>query len=415
MRFIRCKLSGIPVAILALALLATACGMSQQQEAKIRVVSSRAYKGHEDDSDSNNLVARFPDIVGTRIDDCQACHSAGTVKVARRGGSDYEMTLNPCSYCHLIPFPDPEITSGAPADFSETLNSFGTDYADRGRNVEAIKEIAVIDSDGDGYSNGAELEQLRYPGDAASCPGQETIPIMILEAADLEKMSTHRQLMMMNTHTQRFDDYALYDGVRIKDLLANLGVELTEEQSVTFIAPDGYALDYSAADINRQFPAGRWYPNLDFAGFDDPEQGFVKYPPTEMLPEGMVPGGDIPGEQWIMLATRRDGGELEMSQLEVATGRLKGEGPYRSVVPQGWIGSPGAPDRGTKYSPSGYNDGYDFDESKDHNSGLGVRGVMAMRINPLPDGYEEFDWKNGGFAYCGSRQLIVYGAGIDVK
>jgi hypothetical protein len=401
-------------ALLFCILLIMACGEQNQQNTK-SVLSSRAYKGHEDDTDSNNLVAGFSDIAGTRIDDCQACHTAGTVTVVRDQGKSFETTLNPCSYCHLIPFPNPEISTGAPAEYAETLNPFGAAYAEQGRDVDAIRKIADLDSDGDGFSNGAELTALRYPGDSTSRPGQATIPILTLEPEQLEAMSDHRQLMLMNAHTQRYDDYALYEGVRIKDLLAALNISLTEEQSVTFIAPDGYALDFSSADINRKFPSGRWYPDLNHDGFEDSEQGFVKYPPAELLPEGMTSGGEIPGEQWIMLATKRDGGPLVTSRLDVERGRLNGEGPYRSVVPQGWIGTPGSPDRGTKYSPSGYDDGYDFDESKDHNSGLGVRGVVAMRINPIPAGFEEFDWKNGGFAYCESRQLIVYGAGVTVK
>jgi hypothetical protein len=87
---------------------------------------------------------------------------------------------------------------------------------------------------------------------------------------------------------------------------------------------------------------------------------------------------------------------------------LNGEGPYRVVVPQS---RPGAPDRGSSF-PTDHNDGWDYDSGKDHNAGLCVRGVVAIRINPLPAGYEEFDWKNGGWALIEKRQLLVYGAGV---
>ena len=95
--------------------------------------------------------------------------------------------------------------------------------------------------------------------------------------------------------------------------------------------------------------------------------------------------------------------------LDPISGRMNGEGPYRLVVPQS---VPGAPDRGSKYSPSGYEDGHDYDDSKDHNAGLCVRGIVAVRVNPIPDGYEEFDWKNGGWALIERGEIIVYGVGI---
>ena len=57
-------------------------------------------------------------------------------------------------------------------------------------------------------------------------------------------------------------------------------------------------------------------------------------------------------------------------------------------------------------------DGYDYDDEKDHNAGLCVRGLVAVRVNPMPEGYEEFDWKNGGYSLLEKSQIIVYGAGI---
>ncbi len=55
-------------------------------------VSSRSYKGHEDDTDANNLVGAYPLLVGTRLDDCQTCHS-GTIEDGRLAGSA-------CDNCH---------------------------------------------------------------------------------------------------------------------------------------------------------------------------------------------------------------------------------------------------------------------------------------------------------------------------
>ncbi len=86
-----------------------------------------------------------------------------------------------------------------------------------------------------------------------------------------------------------------------------------------------------------------------------------------------------------------------------------GEGPLRIVVPQE---NPGKPDRGSKFSPSGCGDGFDFRADADHNAGSMVRAVIAIRIDPMPAGVEEFDYVNGGWAYVDAGQLILYGHGI---
>lgn len=42
-----------------------------------------------------------------------------------------------------------------------------------------------------------------------------------------------------------------------------------------------------------------------------------------------------------------------------------------------------------------------------------VRGVVALRVNPMPEGYEDLDAMNGGWAYVDAGQLVLYGYGID--
>ena len=48
----------------------------------------------------------------------------------------------------------------------------------------------------------------------------------------------------------------------------------------------------------------------------------------------------------------------------------------------------------------------------DHNAGAMVRGVIAIRIDPMPAGVEEFDYMNGGWAYINANQLIIYGYNV---
>ena len=111
----------------------------------------------------------------------------------------------------------------------------------------------------------------------------------------------------------------------------------------------------------------------------------------------------------MIIAFWRDGSVLDESYIDTSSGKLNGEGPYRFVVPQS---TPGGPDRGSKYSPSGYDDGWDYDDSKDHNAGTCVRGVVAIKLNPLPDGTEEPDWKNWGMSLIMNKEILVYGTGV---
>jgi hypothetical protein len=61
---------------------------------------------------------------------------------------------NNCNVCH-------EKASGGP------INDFGRDYASFNHVIEAVKGL---DSDGDGYENGDELEAGTFPGFASSYP-----------------------------------------------------------------------------------------------------------------------------------------------------------------------------------------------------------------------------------------------------
>jgi hypothetical protein len=117
----------------------------------------------------------------------------------------------------------------------------------------------------------------------------------------------------------------------------------------------------------------------------------------------------MPGELWVLLAWERDGEAIEPATLDVAEGRLRGEGPLRLVVPEA---KPGWPDRGSDFSPSGCGDGFDFREDADHNAGAMVRGVVAIRVDPLPAGLEEPDFINQGWALVEAGELILYGHGI---
>ncbi|MDD5224507.1 MAG: hypothetical protein PHE84_10985 [bacterium] len=392
------KLSWFGVAgILVLSLAIWQCGGDGND-----VVSSRAYKGHATDQDILNFVKQYPDTAGTRLDDCQTCHTSGTLTTATK--STFK---NACDYCHLIEYPDSDTTAtGAPADFADTLNDYGTAYLNAGRTQKAVKDIGTLDSDGDGATNDVEIAALRYPGDSASNPSQLVAAIKIVSMDELKAMPPHTEFLLANASKQATDEYASYTGVKIQDLLISLGVDITQVTGVTVIAPDGFTKDFDLKYITAAYPQGLYYAGLDIATLGS-TCGFVDYPPT--IPAG-VTGTVIPDEQWLMLAYEREGAPMEASYLDPAAGKINGEGPLRIIVPQA---TPGSPDRGSNFSQPSCNDSYDYSKNKDHNAGSMVRGVMAIRINPMPAGYEDFDYTNGGWAYIDAEQLVVYGFGIN--
>jgi hypothetical protein len=355
-------------------------------------VSSRSYRKHETDRDADNLVGAFPALVGTRLDDCQTCH-AGKIE----GG---DLVGSSCDNCH-------DLLLGATGHSSlETLNGFGRDYLDAGRSREAVKSIEGRDSDGDGFSNGVELSDGRYPGSGLSLPGQAVARTLILSMDEIKAVPSHSQVMLVNNTQQRFDDYVLYKGVKIADLLDVLEIDLSGATGITVIAPDGYMKSIPIDYVMRSFPQPLFYDGLD------PETrgascGFVRYP--EHRPTGVSSGSPLPGELRLILGYERNGVPLDPSTLVLPEGKITGEGPFRMVVPQE---SPGPPDRGSRFSPSDCRDGFDFRAKADHNAGSMVRGVVAIRIDPMQAGVEEFDYMNGGWAYVDAGQLIVYGHGV---
>ncbi len=365
--------------------------------------SSRAYVGHESDADMAGLIRQYPGAAGTRLDDCQTCHRGGVE------GTDTEREYSPCSYCHLIVFPNARYKTGVPEDYEATLNGYGLAYKKAGRTFEAFAAVAGLDSDADGHRNGAEIADLRNPGDPASRPGLPLAQTISFGWDEIRKLPVHSQFMLMNKTTQRLDEYVTYKGVRIIDLLAAAKVHLTGITGITVFAPDGYSTDYSLENINTPFPQGFYYDGP--LAFDDPDRTLLERPAA--VPPGVKNGKRIPGTPWLLLAYEREGALLDPSSYEQSTGRLVGEGPYRLVKPQrelkGDPAKPGRPDRSVNAKKFG--DGWDFSSRIDHNAGAGARGACVIRINPMPEGYEEYDWKNG-WPLIGEKKVVIYGYGV---
>jgi len=278
-----------------------------------------------------------------------------------------------------------------------------------GRSVAALAAIEPQDSDGDGTANAAEIEALRYPGLPASRPGQPLAPTVRITWDDLHKLPARRQFLLMNTTKEAADDYVNYMGVALLDVLKAAGIDFQGAGGVTVFAPDGYSIDVAMEDVLQPFPQGFFYaaPRA-FAGA---EKAFVKYPET--IPPGVRDGQKIPTAPWLLLAFEREGKPLDPSSYEKGTGRLTGEGPFRLIKPQreltGDPAKPGRPDRSMKSKT--YGDGWDFSSAIDHNAGACVRGACVIRVNPMPAGVEEYDWKNG-WPLIADRAVVIYGRGV---
>jgi hypothetical protein len=388
-------LFAVPVIILGLAWVLA--GFTEEK------VQSRAYVGHESDRDIKAFIQQYPKAAGTRLDDCQTCHRSGVKD------TDTEREYSPCGYCHLLQYPNPKYKTGVPKSFAETLNAYGLAYKRQGRTSEALAAIAGQDSDGDGFTNAKEIVDLRYPGEMASRPGQPLAPAVTLNWDEIHKLPLQTQFMLMNPSSEPFDEYVSYTGVRVRDVLQSAHIDLKGVTGITVFAPDGYSIDYTLDDVVNSFPKPFFY--ADPGKIQDNEKQFVHYP--EIIPPGVTDGKAIPNAPWLLLAFERNKKPLNPAQYEKGTGRLNGEGPYRLVKPQRNLtegtDKPGRPDRSVKSKTFG--DGWDYDKTLDHNAGSCIRGATVIRINPMPAGFEEYDWKNG-WPLVTKKQIVIFGKSV---
>jgi hypothetical protein len=387
-----------------------------------------------DDTDITNFVNIYPSVIGKRLDDCQTCHRSATLSCMGRS-----TIYTVCDYCHLIQYPSNAagcVDGATPADivpttYQDTLNPYGSDYLKYGRDRTALQYIDGFDSDGDGYANGVEIAALTYPGDPTSYPGLPQCPIIILNESEIKSITpTHGHLQLSNTSKQQFDSYDYYEGVKVQDLLnwlaANKGVDLTGLNGLSFIAPDGFekGFGYPGTLPSTSFtsPANAGILKL---GLDDASLGstcgFVDYPPAGYLTglsDGSTLGIHNGNEQWMMIAYNKNGAPLDTSYYDPTTLTLQGEGPFRLVVPQFQTSGGDSvlwPDRGSKWSgipACSATSQFDYRSSAIHNAGAMVRGLIVVRLEPMPTGCEEFDWENGGFAYIDDGELLIYGNGV---
>lgn len=354
---------------------------------------------HEGQDDAASFLSVYPDRAGTKLDNCNLCHVGGTA------GSK---TVGSCQFCH-----DVTKYGTIPGKYSSTLNAYGLDYKNAGRNAAAIKAIENLDSDGDGYSNKIEIAANRYPGDAKDDPTKVPAPSKVFTRGQLEKMPQHAQFMLMNT-TKSGDYYAEYSGVTLERLLKPL--MLPSATAVRAISPDGFSAFHplnpdpnpSYYHVFGEYPAAIYYyvPQADLA--KNPLCGWCDY--SAPSNEGRQNGQRIVNRHGLkmILAIKRDNQYLTPGILN-ASNKLDGEGPFRVVPPQK---KPGPPDQSTAASTTCPIAIWPADPNADRNAGFSTRTVTIIKVEPLPAGTTDPDLLEAGWPYADDQnpRVMIYGA-----
>ncbi|NLI83293.1 MAG: hypothetical protein GX443_16635 [Deltaproteobacteria bacterium] len=363
-------------------------------------ISFAAYH-HMGEGDSAKFLEVYPEREGSKLDSCALCHTGGK---RMQGGK--EVSLGSCQWCHY------KYGYDATGNIEETLNNYAKDFRNAGRDADALRAIAKLDSDGDGYKNDAEIAALRYPGDAADTPERVAAPYRIFTRREFERLPAkyrHSQCLLMNTHKSG-DFYAKYHGIVLGDLLE--GLMLESATGIQVIAADGWSqyhplfpdADPLLYHVFGDYPQAVYYYEEEADAAKNPGIGWCDY--SAACCAHLKPYRPIhnPRGLKLLLAFKRGGEYLNPGVLNEQN-KLDGEGPFRVIPPQK---NPGPPDQG---STSGYqNVIWPFDNDADHNAGFSSRTVTMIKVEPLPEGTTDIDTLEAGWEYVDANKVIVYGA-----
>ena len=373
----------------------------------IALVCYAAYN-HGGDTDSQIFRTVYPNTVGAKLDSCTVCHKGGSYT---SGGKT--TTLASCQWCH---YKTNYGADASEANLLATLNSYGLAYKNAGRNASALQAIGGLDSDGDGFTNLAEIVALMYPGDANDNPTTVPAPSRVVSLKEFEKMPQHAQFLLMNA-SKSDDSYSKYAGVSLENLVKS--IMLNSATGVTVYSPDGFAtyhpfspnIDPNSYHVFGIYPPGTFYYNE--------RADIAKYPPD---PPNYVMGGwcdyDSPSAAGrenetlifnpeglkMMLAFKRDGEYLSPGVLN-SQHKLDGEGPFRAVPPQK---HPGWPDQ--RSSSKNQNVIWPYNNNNDHNAGFSSRTVTMIKVEPLPPGTTDINTLEAGWPYVDQEKVMIYGA-----
>jgi hypothetical protein len=351
-----------------------------------------AYKGHGADKDVQALLEAHPDLRGTAADSCETCHRAGTV--AGPAHAPAPRRVSHCDYCHAVYGLDGK------GDIAATLNAYGLAYRAAGRGTAAVRTLAARDADADGAANEEELRQGTNPGEAASRPAAPLAPTRAYTPAELRALSpvVAARIFLNSTKSRTGDTYHDYRGNRLDQLLDAVGLA-PGATSVDLLSIDGYETTITLDEVRKGWPQAAIVPGLDAAGLGT--CGWVSYGPGAAKP------GDTLADARVLLAFEENGVAFETARLDPASGRIVGKGPLRAVVPQFEPGPPDLPEFADAACRGLVADGQRFHAAYDHNAGKSVSAVVAIRVNPLPAGTRDVDWRKETAA---AERVVIFGA-----
>ncbi len=357
---------------------------------------------HEGEEDADKFLSVYPDKAGTKLDHCALCHTGGSY-VNSKGKT---VSLGSCQWCHYTYKYD------GSGNILETMNSYGQDYHDNGKNAAAVTAIENMDSDNDEFTNIEEIRANRFPGNANDDPSKTIAPYRIYNRHQLEAMQQHTQFLLMNT-SRSGDFYAEYTGIPLEDLLTDAGMS-DEASGITVFSPDGWAQYHPLQDDPLQpefyhifgtYPESEYYydTQADIA-INPAPAGWCDYSAPSCT--GRSNGGAIgnPSGNKVILAYRREGALLDTGVL-TAENKLDGEGPFRVVPPQK---DPYAPDQSS--TAANQNVVWPYANDWDHNAGASTRTVTMIKVEPLPEGTTDIDILEAGWTYVDQEKVIIYGA-----
>jgi hypothetical protein len=363
---------------------------------------------HLGDTDSSIFRTEYPNTVGTKLDSCTTCH---------RGSDKAQgdpVTYGSCQWCHYVTNYGADLSE---ATLRQTLNPYGLAYLDKGRNAAALVAISSLDSDGDLFTNQAEIVALTYPGDKNDDPTKVPAPSRVLSLKELEEMPLHTQFLLMNA-SKSDDNYTQYGGVALENLIKAIMLDSATD-GITVYSPDGFATYHPFspnANPNQYhvfgiYPPGTFYYNerADIAIYPPdppnyPTGGWCDY--SSQSAAGRTNGSSPfnPEGLKMLLAFERDGEYLTPGVLNLQN-KLDGEGPYRVVPPQK---TPGWPDQRS----SSVNQAviWPYDKKADHNAGFSSRTVTMIKVMPLPPGTTDINTMEAGWPYVDEKKIVVYGS-----
>lgn len=359
---------------------------------------------HMGEADAPKFLAVYPDKAGTKLDNCALCHSGGVTSDAK------PKTLGSCQWCHY------KYGYDGSGDITATLNPYGKAYLAGGRSEAALKSIESADSDGDTYSNIAEITAIRYPGDPNDDPSKVVASHRIYTKAQLAAMPQHSQFMLMNT-SKSGDYYTEYAGVTMEYLLGKAKVS-SSATKVTVYSPDGYSQGHPLYDslgnagssyqpfVIGAYPGAYYYYNTEADKAINTLYGWVDYSSPGTAGRNHGDAIAVADGLRLLLALRAEGTDLVPGVLGPDNKLTPAsEGPFRVVAPQKFVGPPDQPSTNPTQGTI-----WQYDSALDHNAGFSTKCTTIIKVEPLPAGTTDIDVLEAGWFYVDQAKVVVYGA-----